>query len=880
MGGSQGLCLGSFRDARWKIFFPALIIRWIFLLPTTTVGISDKITNTYRPVGNVPLLLALVARTASSIGNSATEAIEAVLTSANDPKYTATGMVFGADNVLDMSKYVIRNGDFARNLREFSKQCVFYDLLHGKYTLSTMQKSTDLWGLFKSHTSSVRMINYTDPNTGESSLITCQAAVKTMEPFLEKEKKYHLSQEIGKHLQTTFQSLTSMSKDAGELINQQIMMGFFSGGFDAQGFATRRAQTQQLSTYQTIGSLASSGIITTRVVIEALVYISFIFVLPMSLLPMGTRFLSTWLWLVIWIQLWPPFFSILSCIMQWSADGSAGQIFAGLLASEKGLSMTTSLGLFDLHQNIAANAGFLSSFVPILSYAITQGGVSSFVHLTSSMISPAHSAAGSAAAEQVTGNYSFANTSVGGESFSNSSVLQHSLAPSLSMGYMRQNDGSFGITIGPDGHRINQELPNLATNILNDRHLSESLGRSKQSATSHANTTQQGLSTSLSNQARDLGDLANYFSKSENVSDNMTGRSGVSVQESAAFVKSQAKSLQQHYGISERDSLDLILRSVGENVFGGVSFSDSNVTDEAWQEAKNIASNDTFQKHYQNLNDFSKSQSFGQLNDDGRRFTENYSRSFDNVTSAQSLHQDALTKVQQVSDTLAYSDTLSISMKQDMSREFQKWAAEKYADVGGMWAIKDIFNRGEASEIDSLVQEFMYLKAPHVEAHSINPEMINPESSYNDSAAAFEKERNKISSDFIMDEKLVGAKNELHKDFIDRKEQYTNSFEGQENAINGHIQSANEQISANYMQSETEIKNKQGEYTYYKKAKETRNAAGNFGKNALDVARYSMGLSSIPISLWYKDKQTSVKPPETTTKISPQKEVEIIRNLG
>jgi conjugal transfer mating pair stabilization protein TraG len=69
------------------------------------------------------------------------------------------------------------------------------------------------------------------------------------------------------------------------------MMNVLSDEYSGNNFAKSRAYLQQRNTYQMLGSLASSSLVTLRSVIEALVYAAFIFILPLSVMPGGYKFI-------------------------------------------------------------------------------------------------------------------------------------------------------------------------------------------------------------------------------------------------------------------------------------------------------------------------------------------------------------------------------------------------------------------------------------------------------------------------------------------------------------------------------------------------------------------------------------------------------------
>ena len=423
------------------------------MIPKTTVHIEDAYTNAPIAVDNVPWLVARSAELISTIGYRITDALETAMHVPNDASYNATGMVFGSETALDMQKYRISNAVLEQNLKKFSKQCVFYDLALDKYSLNELKRTTDLWAFLGANTSKVRMIPYADPLDPQRKVtyLNCREAVRTMKPIFDREVSYYAGQDIAKHLPLSFQALTGLQKSQGELISQQLMMNQLTSDLGGDHFAKSRAYMQQKSAYQVLGSMASNSLVIMRAVLEAIIYSSVVFVIPLSFLPGGFSFISNWLWMMAWIQLWPPFYAITNYIMQVIARGKSQAVFAGLSGAEKGLSLFTNGGLADLHENMFAMSGYLAALVPFISYAVVKGGISSFTHLSSSLMAPAQSAASAAASEQATGNYSFANASFGQMSYDNTTSLQRNMAPSLSSGFFTHHQGDLSSTYAPSG---------------------------------------------------------------------------------------------------------------------------------------------------------------------------------------------------------------------------------------------------------------------------------------------------------------------------------------------------------------------------------------------------------------------------------------------
>ncbi len=601
-----------------QFLFPVLAVSALLSLPKATVKIVDVYTEAPYVVDHVPWLVAFPAQWISTIGYKLTEAIEHVMHVPNDTRYNKTGMIFGSETALDIRNYRLSNASLEQNLERFSKQCVFYDLALNKYSLDEFKKTTDLWSFLEKNTSKVRMIPFTDPKNIKKGTVylSCVNAVKVMQPFFTEEKDYIAKQEMGKHLPLTFQALTKLTKEQGDLISQQLMMNLFKGKLGQTEMAKQRMQAQQKSTYQVLGATAADLLITMRALIEALIYLSVVFVLPLLVSPSGFTLIWTWFQLLIWIQLWPPFYALVNYLIQIIAQAKAQTIFSSLSEVEKGLSFFTNEGLATLYDNMSVMSSYMALLVPVLSYTLLKGGVASFMQLTNSLMQPSQSVAGSVGAEAATGNYSFANATMGQQSYGNASTLQQNYAPSLSTGFMTMQQGNLSETFTPQETLLRHGSSELRWGISSDSAITESFQKAQASSDSFTSSQQQNYMESVSTQSRWLSDLTSHLSDGKNYNESFSERQAADLQESARSVQSHVSNLSQQYGISEQESLSLVL---GGNIpiIGGANYSSQSANQEATQEAFSIANNADFQKNLQTVTDFTQSSAYSQLNDEG-----------------------------------------------------------------------------------------------------------------------------------------------------------------------------------------------------------------------------------------------------------------------
>ncbi len=723
-----------------RYFFPLLVIGTLFLIPTTTVHIEDVLTRVEMDgqhkasaytVSHVPLLLGKFAELVSSIGYFLAQSIENVMHMPNDPTYNSTGMIFASESALDMQRYQLTNANLEQNLRLFAKQCVLYDIALGRYTLDDVKKETDLWQFFEERTSQVRMIRYCPPeaeeNSKQCSYQTCQDALIKMKPYFAKEKAHYAALEIGKHLPLTFQALTKLQKSSQELIGQQLTLNVLTDTLSKGDFAKKRAHEQQRWTFLTTGAMVGKGLVYMRIVIEALTYAAFIFILPISLLPGGLKSLVNWAWFTVWIQLWPPLYTILNYIMLIAGRSDFAGWWTGLSKGQEGLSLFTSVGLQNLNEGIFGIAGFLGLSIPFLSYVLLQGGLSSFVQLAGSLMAPAQGAAGAAAAEQATGNYSFANTNFGQTSFGNTSAFQTQLSPTLSSGYLVDNQGDMSTTYSRDASPIvTQSSSVLRTGMGLDETIGQSFQTQKQAAESQLHSVTDSYLESLATSSRISSDYITHLAHGENFNDSYSGREGYATQNSAHYLQSVAENWGKQYGFNAKESLDILASASGSMGMGGSllkvasleaklggsgSYQCGASRDEVMNSALNVAGSEGFQKNLQQVHDYARLQSTNTLDDEGTRQSWAYLDAHDQLHNQQFAYAQAQSRLDQISENASWFEQNAHGIKRSLNDDFMKWASGQVP--GGYSQVQDILSHDQPEEVQPLVQQFIHSILPH-----------------------------------------------------------------------------------------------------------------------------------------------------------------------
>ena len=103
------------------------------IVPKATVRVVDRLDPTLAPavVANVPIGLALFASLTSQVGDGLTRLTEQAFTLPDDLQYRRHGLIFGARLAAKATRLEITDAVFARNVRNYARQCVFHALLLG-----------------------------------------------------------------------------------------------------------------------------------------------------------------------------------------------------------------------------------------------------------------------------------------------------------------------------------------------------------------------------------------------------------------------------------------------------------------------------------------------------------------------------------------------------------------------------------------------------------------------------------------------------------------------------------------------------------------------------------------------------------------------------
>jgi len=586
--GLSALTLAFNQDWRAWInwFLGATLIYSCLMVPRLDVHVTDRLNPSLAPanVSNVPLGLALMASFTSQVGDYLTGSAEVVFGLPGDLNYSKNGMIYGA-RLYDATRSLrISDPEFAANLDEHFRQCVFYDVLLGRYSMKELAETGDIWATIApgSQARAQRFLTR-DATSGQvsSNIVTCREAYDTLNAqwaglvdamgsvfgrqLYPNQTAALAKAKLFADLPVAYQYLTGVSASATEIFKQTLTinamsqamhsMSGSSGAGNVDVYAQTRADIQTERTYGSIASNAMKWVPLLNVVLTVLFYALFPVLFPLFLLPKtGPVALKGYVTGFFYLAAWGPLFVILHMMLMYkgAADMSA-------VTGSNGLSLASFTGMADVNSDIGLLAGYLIASVPFLAGGVAKGAMAISHHATS-YLNPSQNAAEEAAREASTGNVSLGNTN-----FENSSVLtrqfaQGTIAPSFTYGAPQtrtfSETGAMTTTF-PDGSY--DQIPNSSypfTPTLGQEftaRLSTMASQARANSETYANVATESTASAVTK----FRELRNQFSRGASF-ESATGTSNSdSIQTAFSEVDQASTNLQRQFGLSRRAADDI-----------------------------------------------------------------------------------------------------------------------------------------------------------------------------------------------------------------------------------------------------------------------------------------------------------------------------------
>ena len=574
----------AFSDRRpnYQWLLAMAMIYLCLIVPRTDVLVRDRINPANNAVvANVPLGLAMFAGFSSRIGDWLTRGFETTFALPDDINYQNSGALFTHHLLRASTRFRITDARLAENLSQFWRQCAFYDILLGLYTLDDLRDSDDIRTFLADHTSVSRRFTYTT-EPGERELLICRVGFNNqlgndLDNEIDRARSYFGRKLVNANtdaeaiarfstaLPLSYQFITGITRNAEQIITQQSLANSADQGLidftvasnaaaAAHSFTLAKAQRERRLTFHSLGELASRTLPLLRGLLEGVIIGLFPIIGMLLVLPFASKVLLNYGKAMLWVQLWAPLYALLNlAVMLYSR--SPGQSAMRMPDGNIALTLANHTALSDAMAETAAMAGYLSMSIPLISYLILHGAGAVAASVASGLVQSYEGPVSRAAEEVATGNVALANTSVG-----NASWWQQNTAPSHSEGFTRQTGESAVTHIqGGTGASITQ-VPLTSTPLRIDTRnaISEEYGRRG------AEEWKAAREEAASFESKGEASLATVSSVSQALRQDESLRSGLGSDQAerlnndVATVEKTLDTLTQQHGFEQSEALSVI----------------------------------------------------------------------------------------------------------------------------------------------------------------------------------------------------------------------------------------------------------------------------------------------------------------------------------
>lgn len=698
-----------------------IVIVGFLLVPRSSITIKDHIggktqsTTTWgtKNVDNVPFFLAKTTTLISEVSYQLERLFTASAHGTDEQIYNRTGNIYAGETIFQSKRCKIANPVLEDSFREFCRECVFRDIGIGLYSKEDLIKTSNILQFLEDRTSNIRTMFYKDPKDPKtlSKCLPCKEAMKQMNSFFNGKQgnaKEIILGELGNQIHFLLDQKNAGEEELQNLIKQQMAIDILKEEIpgNSSSFAARRAEILQKENQKILGSLGASAIVAMRNFFEATVYMAFPLVILAALLFLSIQPLILWLQFVVWINTWPIFYVVLNFMLNSIKDLGKQVIFGSSLPV---LNIFSSEGLSYLYSLMESTATVAMAFIPYLSWILLKGGVSQMVHLASSIMSPAQTAASTAAAEKTMGNYSFGNINLDSLNASNAQMFRQSYSGMLSYGSVGIDGGNQTTTYvpGQDELYLKQANSYLREGISRTSAFSGSLQDSLSSSESAVQESSRMVSESINESANQGVGFVNAVSKHLQHGENFN------ISDSSGFQKAiqGIQSISSEYAHSKGVSSDTALREMlSANIGVGLSFQDGVSKYSSDTESDRAATSDSFQTHLQTIRSISSGEIASILGSEDAKLHEDFSQSLNRTESSMDQWRAAYSKHEALSQVQTYASSDSLATHQDLNQRFVEFLKDKYqGDVGQIsdaseWSHSDPRKKALISEF---VQDFL-----------------------------------------------------------------------------------------------------------------------------------------------------------------------------
>lgn len=569
----------------------------ILVYPTTTVTLHNNVALKDRAVGDMPLGLALPASFITRASYGMTSIMEQAFALPDDHKYTKTGYLFASSLVRNTSQLQIPDPAFKESLKGYIKECVFYDIHLGSYTIKDLLTTNDVWALITERPSPNRSFLM------NNKIMTCRDGVKELssswkdvnETTLSKyakllvpgvsyfESDMDIKPYVQRYIESSFKHLTGLSKNSSDLLRQILLVNAIEDSainnpeLGMLSYTTTRANAQKTISNFATSIMSSRWLPAMYSTIEFMIYGLFIILIPICLLTGGINAYVNYLFSLVWVTSWPIVYAILHFGSSWVLQAKC----QGL-----GLSFYDLNNLTQIQYDTASIFAYFTNLVPFITAGVLwlskRGLESTFTQMSQLVGGSTQSLAMAASGEAVTGNISLGNTSFDNHSLYNTNAFKHNANMEyFGGGTTAQLPGGTIAKSYSDGSNVydmSGTVSNLPLSASYTDRLSETSSAQYDKAVGASINDHKNLTASASSMSRSLHDIGTNISQGTSLGESFRVNTTGGYADSASKLAQEAERFAHDRNISSQEATRLLIGAYG-NASGHV----------AWNSKDNVA---------------------------------------------------------------------------------------------------------------------------------------------------------------------------------------------------------------------------------------------------------------------------------------------------
>jgi hypothetical protein len=704
-----------------------LLVITSLLLPKADMLVVDRVSGKQEIIRGLPYAFVLPVGILEAFGAGVTSLFEQAFSKVSSAPYKDYGMVFGQRLVQESKNWRISNPEFSSNMDIFLKRCVVLEAMIGsRFTPEDVKASSDLLQLVTDSAGTFRKVDFRVNKV--AAKLTCKEAGVELKKYMKQEMSFLSSKYknsdfavagsngligaqpaqpvqpidngslnilLARNLELGYSNALGVENNAEDIIRQNMMINSlkdFNNKSDLYGYT--RAAGIQNSNWAISGELAKEYLPLLLNIMKALIYASFIFIVPLMILGGGMDKYLKYCVVVFSLQIWPALNSVLNLFIELYSNLQGSGISGGVI----------TYGNFNqAHQavdTIVLVASGLQMSIPFLSFAIVQGGVQSFVHLAGSVQSASAGASSVASNELTSGSRSIDNITKGSESIDQKSGFKTDWNQSHQEGARQVQgasgemfrtfaDGSTAINSG-SGMNLSSGSRSFNVSGSQEASLQQSLGNTLSSLRSDEQNYSKAKTSTISS----MGDLVSHLAQRETAGESFNydqmGEQGQTLQQAVnqrkalhdndnyGWLQAASTAVKAHAdaGVKVPDAVPLVTASAGIGAEARVEA--TNNSSQSLDRQDSVESSNDTNKSFNNLVKAASNEQWMTDNNIDTSYAESTRANYDDMQSYGQQVAQKREEANTYSEAIQYNRNNGATENRDMYHEVEEGVMKQY----------------------------------------------------------------------------------------------------------------------------------------------------------------------------------------------------------